>query len=296
MTVRTAVVAAALVVLATACSTGEGSNATDATVPPDDDLGRVVALGEEYLLADLLALGVRPVASTATVPTAGFQGLAPGATEGIRALSSTEPDLEALAGLAPDTIVAPQYVVDEVGATALEALGEVVVLPDDEGTADRLLTLGRALDRTDEAAALLDDLATAEAEAAAAVPDDCEVAIVSVYPGPAPAAWVTPDSDLAGAATRLGCTLVPAAAGAVDDNGRLFLSLEQLGLLDAPVIVTWQSTAVDGEAEALAAVEGTSVWQGLPAVTDGRVVRIDRLGHPGVSGLIDLYRELGAGL
>jgi hypothetical protein len=78
---------------------------TDTSDPVSSDvdaaeLGRVVSLAEEYVLADLLALGIEPVAS------------------------------EYLASLRPDTIVTLQFFVDQVGPEVLEGIADVVVVPD----------------------------------------------------------------------------------------------------------------------------------------------------------------------
>src|SRR5262245_41231668 len=66
---------------------GEGAE-TSAATPT------VLALGEEYLLADLLALGITPVASTTNVQTTDrFAGLDEFDTSGIEPLPVTEPNL-----------------------------------------------------------------------------------------------------------------------------------------------------------------------------------------------------------
>lgn len=146
----------------------------------------------------------------------------------------------------PDTIVTSQFVVDEIGSDRLGALAEVVVIPDGLAADEQLAELGAALGLEDEAGALIDELDAAVAEAASAVPDDCEVAVVTVYPGPSPAAWVDGSSPVPAVVESLGCTLVPADAGDPDGNGRPFLSLEQIGLLNAPTIIALQSSSVAG--------------------------------------------------
>jgi iron complex transport system substrate-binding protein len=255
-----------------------------------------VALGEEFLLADLLALGVTPVASTATVPTAGFQGLDQFDTSGIDALPATELNLERIAAYQPDVIVTTRFVATEVGEPLLAELAELVVLDDDATAADQLLALAERFDATDAAAQLLADLDTARDELAAQVAAraaPCVVSLATVYPGPSPAAWTTGATDMPAAILDAGCALRPGSdAGEPDRNGRLFLSLEQFGLLDAPVLVLLQSETVDGEADALAELTDDPLWASIPAVAGGQVVTLDRLGYPGVAGQIVLHEEL----
>jgi iron complex transport system substrate-binding protein len=256
----------------------------------------VVSLGEEFLLADLLALGVTPVASTATVPTAGFQGLEQFATEDIDALPSTELNLERIAAYRPDVIVTTRFVADEVGDALLAELGDVVVVEDDATAEEQLLVLADRFGATDAADQLLADLEAARGELAAQVAaqeEPCVVSLATVYPGPSPTAWTTGAADLPAALLDAGCTLRPGVdAGEPDRNGRLFLSLEQLGLLDAPRLVLLQSDTVDGEAEAVAELVDDPLWAALPAVANGQVVTLDRLAYPGVVGQIALNRDL----
>jgi iron complex transport system substrate-binding protein len=309
--------------MATACgSGGEGGDAIDAQVPatsapaPEttapttagsptsspapgtagDEV--VVALGEEFLLADLLALGVTPVASTATVPTAGFQGLDQFDTSGIEALPSTEVNLERIAAYRPTVIVTTGFVAREVGEALLTELAELVVIDDDATAEDQLLALAQRFDATDAANQLLADLDEARDGVAAQVaarPEPCVVSLATVYPGPSPAAWTNDATDVPAAILAAGCELRPGAdAGSPDRNGRLFLSLEQFGLLDAPLLVLLQSDIVDGEAEALAELGDNPLWSAIPAVASGQVVTLDRLAYPGVPGQIALNQDLAA--
>jgi ABC-type Fe3+-hydroxamate transport system substrate-binding protein len=126
--------------------------------------GRLLALGEEPVLADMLALGIRPIASTANVVVdGGFVGLDGVDVEGIEPLLSTEPNIEHLASLRPEVVVASEFVVDYLGREVLEGLGSLVVVPDDPEA--RVLALGDAFDRRAEAEALVAELDDAIASA-----------------------------------------------------------------------------------------------------------------------------------
>lgn len=255
------------------------------------DPQRVVALGEEFLLADLLTLDVPVIASTATVPDAGFVGVDPALTGGIEPLSATEPDLEGLAALRPDVIVATAFVWDEVGGDLLGRIAPTIAVGGDDWRADVEL-LGAAFGAEASATEALAAYDRAVADGRAAL-EGAEVSLATIYPGPSPAAWVDGPSNVPAVLIDLGVTLVP-GADAVGDarNGRAFLSLEQLGLLAAPRLVLSQSDLVEGESEAVEAIADTPLWRTLPAVAAGEVVTIDRLGYPGVEGRTRLATEL----
>ncbi|MFN3216867.1 MAG: ABC transporter substrate-binding protein [Acidimicrobiales bacterium] len=273
--------------------TGDESSAE----PAGTDHGRVVAIGEEFLLADLLALGVVPVASSATVPDAGFSGIDAAATEGIEVLPMVGLSIEQVAALQPDTVVTIEFVVDQIGADIAEGLGNLVVVPDGLSTEDQIATLGELLDREAEAAAVLDDLEQARTDAADAIGDGCVVSLASIFPGPSVAAWVEAIGPLPRGVVDAGCTLDPDVSAAdADSNGRAFLSLEELELLDAPTIVLLQSSAVEGEDDAVTDIAANPLWQTLPAVQADRVIVLDRLGYPGVSGQIRFLAELTAAI
>lgn len=286
---------------------GDSSNGATTTTAPgatDDsgasDVGAVLALGEERVLADLLALGVRPVASSANVIVdGGFVGLDEFDTEGIEPLLSTEPNLERLASFRADIVVVNEFVQDRLGREVLDGLGEVVVVPDDpEGV---LTTLGEAFDREAEAEALLADLERATADGVEALADlpeaDRTVSVVTVYSGSTVAAWVDGPVDVPATLLALGFTLDPgpddvggATGGATE--GRAYLSEEQIDLFDAPTIIAMQTSFVEGEDAALVDIGRNPLWTGLPAVEADRVLTVDRLGYPGIAGRIRLVGDL----
>jgi ABC-type Fe3+-hydroxamate transport system substrate-binding protein len=273
--------------------TGDGGPATTA------ETRTVLALGEEYLLADLLTLGIRPIASTANVVLdEGFAGLGEFDTEGIESLPSTEPNLERLAGYRADVVVVNTFVADYLGREVLEGLGgELVVVPDDH--AERILALGATFDRRSEAEAALADLDEAIAAGAATLnAGGRAVSFATVYPGSTVAAWVDGPIDVPATLLAMGFTLRPGATDVEgEEGGRLYLSNEQLDVLDADTLVALQSDLVAGEPEALEAMADDPLWSALPAVASGKVVTIDRLGYPGIAGrrrvVDDLVARLG---
>ena len=271
-------------------STAAPSTTAAAAAP---DLGRVVVLAEEFMLADVMSLGIEPIASTASVPEVGFQGLDGFDTTGIEILPMTTLNLEQLAALQPDTIVTLQFWIDQIGADQLGGLGDVIAVPDGLTIPERLSFLGERLGRPSQAASVVGDLEEATVAAAAAIPDDCTVSLAAIYPGPSPAAFVAGPWELPTSILAAGCRLDPGPNDAAPDgNGRVYLSLEQLGILDAPTLVLLQSPTVPGEQEALDQIEANPLWATLPAVRDGNVIVFDRLGYPGAAGQIRFLGEL----
>lgn len=273
------------------------TNAPDADLDPDaPDLGRVVALAEEFLLADVLTLGVEPIASSATVETAGFQGLDDFDTSGIEVLPMTTLSIEYLASLQPDTIITLQFWLDEIGADLLEGMADVVVVPDGLYGAERLTAMGELLGRPEHAAAGITEYDAALAQAQARIgDDDCEVSLATIYSGPSVAAFVAGPWEIPSSILATGCELDPDADDAAPDgNGRAWLSLEQLGMLDSETLILLQTDAVDGEADSIAEVEANPLWTTLPAVQADQVVVFDRLGYPGLHGQIRFLDEFSA--
>ncbi len=131
---------------------------TTANLDPDErELGRVVSLAEEYILGDLLELDIEPVASTATVDAVGFQGLDEYDTS-IEVLPQTTLNLEYLASLQPDTIVTLQFWIDQIGHGVLDAIADVIVIPDELSGAERSEALGDLVGRPERGAAVSAEL------------------------------------------------------------------------------------------------------------------------------------------
>jgi iron complex transport system substrate-binding protein len=152
--------------LLTACSSGDEGGAMASSAagdsPSDVDAAavdeRVVVIGEEYLLADLLALGVTPVASTATVAEEGFHEVGDHDTSGIEVLPATEPNLERLASFGADRIIILEFFADELGMEVLESMAEeVTVVPDGMDPAELVTMYGEMFGREDRAAELVEE-------------------------------------------------------------------------------------------------------------------------------------------
>lgn len=246
---------------------------------------RVVALSEEFLLADLLAIGIAPVASTSNDPS-GFAGIDPAATADIELLASAEFNLERLAALRPDLLVAYPSYIELVGYDTLSAVAPTVAIGDDDSdwrerfelTAD-VFGLGDVA--TDRIATIEADLDTARTAL-----DGVRMSALSVSPGPFIRAYTDDRTILTELMVdELGIELVPGpGATGTDGNGRIELSLEELGVLQGDVVVLLQATIVEGQDIALATVVESPLWATLPGVRADRVVTLDQLAYPGAAG------------
>jgi iron complex transport system substrate-binding protein len=277
-----------------AATTTVTTAAPDDTVPPIRE--RVVALSEEILLADLLAVGVVPVASTSNQPD-GFPGIDPALTGGIQPIFSPDLNLEALAALRPDVLVVQQQYLDlgVVDLGTLEAIAPVEVISGDDWRTT-LLSVGAAFGRDAQAEEVATQVDDAFADAASAL-GGRQLSVVSILPGPLVRAYAAGGIDLVDHLLDVGVVLRPGAdTDGIDATGRVVLSAERFDLLDAPTLLMLQSDQIEGEADARAGVEASPLWPTLPAVAAGDVVVLDRLGYPGALGAAAFLTDLTAAL
>lgn len=249
---------------------------------------RIVALGEDWLLADLLNLGVKPVASTVNVVDA-VTGIDPAALEGIQLWSSQEVSPEALVATNPDLIIGNQYWVETAGYDLLSGIAPVIAIPV-SGIKAQYIETAAALGLETDAAAQVAAYEERVAAAAAALGDDKPaVSLATIYAGPSLAAWVDgPTVAVPTVLVELGVPLHPnleEVADAGPSNGRAWLSMEQIPLFDGDILILLQSSGVEGEAEAIEQISADPLWALLPAVQNNNVHVVDRLGAPGFAGL-----------
>jgi iron complex transport system substrate-binding protein len=249
-------------------------------VPADPQ--RIVALSEEFLLADLLALGVIPVASTSNDPNS-FGGIDPAATEGIENIASASFNLEQLAALRPDLLLAYPDYIELVGYDTLAAIAPTVAIGDsDSDWRERFILTAEVLGLEEPADALIGEV-EAQIDAAREVLHGVRVSALSISPGPFLRAYTDDRTVLTEIMSALGMQFVP-DGGDTDSNGRLEISLERLGELSGDLLLLLQTTVIEGEDAAVAQVEASPLWPTLPAVSSGAVVTLDRLGYPGAEG------------
>jgi ABC-type Fe3+-hydroxamate transport system substrate-binding protein len=241
---------------------------------------RVVSIG--YTEGDyVLALGVTPVAIRDWY---GDQpgGLwpwaaeAPAADDSIRALQSDALNVEQIAELDPDVIVAMVSEIEQADYDKLTQIAPVLAQTDGYvqfGTPwDVLqLTIGKALGLETEAQAIVDDVSAQIADAAAAHPDWAGKTANFVVPATDGTWYAYTDQDNRGRLlTELGF-VIPQPI--LDLAGDLFYaqgSGEQLAMVDADLL-TYNTFVADDRA----IVDALPLWSTIPAVTDGRSLFID---------------------
>ncbi|MFV0308592.1 MAG: ABC transporter substrate-binding protein, partial [Desertimonas sp.] len=222
------------------------------------------------------------------------QGMGDLPTDGIELFDYLTISLEEVAAMDADHVIVWQFAADTVGVDQLAGTTEHLhVIPTGTSGDDQLRLLGDAFDRTERAEELITRLDEAVAAANDVVPDDCATSVAAIYAGPSVAAFVEPVWDVPRTVDALGCELVPGPGSMEPDgNGRVYLSMEQLGVLDGPQLVLMQTDTVPGEPDAVSEIEDGPLWAALPAVIDDRVAVIDRLGYAGILGEIRLVEDL----
>ncbi|MCA9860834.1 MAG: ABC transporter substrate-binding protein [Thermomicrobiales bacterium] len=273
----------------------------DAVIPVDPQ--RIVALGDEFLLADMLALGIQPIASSATYAD-GFIGIDPADVDGFEMEPFTlfDMDMEAILLLQPDLIVVAEYVYDmnPDTANAVAQIVPVVVVetlnPDWQAY---ILQLASIFGKEDEAQTQFEALSEAvEAAAAELQIEGTTVSVMTIYPGAQTVAvWVSADFMPVDILQQLGAIIRPDATEYdVDGAGRAQISLEQLSVIDGEVMIMLQSSAAAEEQRTVEEITGSPLWQGLPAVEADQIYVLERVGYPGeLSGrlqILDAYRDV----
>lgn len=256
---------------------------------------RVLALGEEGLLLDLLSVDITPVASNANIPES-----IPLASEddlaGIELFPSAVPiSLETLQTFQPDLIIGTSYFIEELGYDLLSEIAPTVAI-DSDTTLENYQETFRIFGKEDEALANIERLEQRIKAAGETFKATTRtLSVVTVYPGPNVAAWLDGPLPLPELLLELGFSLRPALAdveGLGVRQGRVFLSLEQLPLLDAQTMLLLQSNLVEGEEGAVLELAQHPLWLQLPAVKNERVLSFDRLGYPGFWGYEVLLEEV----
>lgn len=254
---------------------------TEVTEEPE----RVVVLG--LIDADpVLALGVTPVAVQQWLPQFDEYGVGPwaedliadavesGETEVLPNTGIVEYDLEQIAALDPDLVVAISANIDQAMFDQLSQLAPVVARPPGSvnfgvSLEDSTLMIGQALGRADRAAELVAETEELYAEAAAGHPEFTGRSAALTRPlDNGWAAWQAADVRVQ-IMDSLGF-VQPEPLAAIDDGAfSTTLSRERLDLLDADVLVVIVPEGFED------AVASDDVLQALDVVQRGDLVELD---------------------
>ena len=268
----------------------EGLNKSEEVTPDPPSSSRIIVIGEDFLLADVLAMGVVPIAATATLNDK-FTGIERD-TSAIQPLPSTEANFELLASLKPDSIITTENILNYVDKDLLDGIAPTSVISA-ESWRERVVNLGEILNAPSQARALLADYDSAISNAQVDLDGDISISLATIYPGATIAVWVDGPSNIPQTILDMGIELSPGINSYPNaEYGRAYISTETIGDLSSPIIILSQSTAVEGEDASLRNVQSNSLWKTLPAVSSGKVFTINRLGYPGVEGRIRLISDL----
>lgn len=260
---------------------------------------RILALGEESLLADLLDAGFRPVASNVNVPD-NVPLLSAEELAGIALFpSANDISLETLSAYQPDLIIGTRFFIEQIGYERLSKIAPTIVLSGAtplENYVETLAVFGR---REEAQRTVANFRAEVQVIANRLNAAGQSVSIATIYPGPNVALWFDGPSPIPLLVRELGVQIQPDLAtvnGLNIRNGRAFISLEQLTLVSGETILLLQTSGVEGEVQAVVELQANPLWQQLPAVQAQRVVILDRIGYPGLRGqralLVDLRQAL----
>ncbi|MBX3002644.1 MAG: ABC transporter substrate-binding protein [Anaerolineales bacterium] len=255
---------------------------------------RVIALGEEGLLADLLDAGITPLASIVNLPDYLPALIAPQEVAGVELYSSsTSVSLERLAALEPDVIIGTAFFVDRIGYAKLSQIAPTIAVAGENEVENYAQTL-TALGLADEASSRVADFEVALQAARSQLGSAVDASVAAIYPGNSVAVFTDRPRTVPWLLRQLGVSLHPDGSeeGLSLRDGRAFISLERLDLLSGTQLFLLQNDSVEGEAESLAEVSANPLWQQIPAVQAGRVTVLDRLGYPGFRGVNALLQDL----
>ncbi|SFK42390.1 iron-siderophore ABC transporter substrate-binding protein [Geodermatophilus ruber] len=245
-------------------------------VTVEEEPTRVVALGWGDA-ETALALDVQPVGASDWLGFGG-EGVGPW-SEGLydeapELIETLEPSLEAIAALEPDLILDTRSAATQERYDALSAIAPTIGQPEGVGAyqttwQQQLELVGQALGRSDEAAALADEVEQRFADAREANPsfEGTEVA-VGAYSSEGFGAYVRGDTRV-DFMEALGFVNTPAIQELAGESFYVQVSEEELRLFDAPL------TAIFPIFVDAAEITGNPLWQTLPSVQAGHAVVLD---------------------
>ncbi|MCR8694315.1 iron-siderophore ABC transporter substrate-binding protein [Rhodococcus pyridinivorans] len=294
---RTVVVLAAAAVALTACSSGSGDDSNGSptgdfepvaiehalgTAEIDAQPERVVTLGMGSA-ETAIALGVTPVGMEEYPWGSDETGYLPWIHEELtergeplpeQFTGGTEVDVEAIARLAPDVILAPWSGITQEQYDLLSAIAPTVAYPELPWTItwqDQIETIGTALGKHDESLDLITGIEDTFERTAAAHPEYAGVTFSYIYnTGPGTLGVFMPDEQRVAMVRGLGLTVDPVANTLEETEGTdsAVVGLENAGLLkDSDLIFTFYSDPANR-----AEIESQPVYQQIPAIARGSLV------------------------
>ncbi|MEM0981351.1 MAG: iron-siderophore ABC transporter substrate-binding protein [Cyanobacteria bacterium P01_H01_bin.58] len=238
------------------------------------DPKRIIVLGGDDTLGNLLALGMKPVAaSSGWDAVESFPKHLQNQLEGVEYVgSTTQPSLEKILLLQPDLILSNHHM--EAFNDQLSQIAPTVVVDSDHDPwKQQLLTLSKILDKEDIANRLIDNYQQRIDELKQALGDDRTNLVVSVatatqrfgiwaYGSKGPVGNVLDD---------VGVQRPPSQVGDFDYTERI--SLESLDAIDGDVLllVSWRN---ESDNNAISEMQKSPLWQQLEVVRNDQVYTV----------------------
>jgi iron complex transport system substrate-binding protein len=191
-----------------------------------------------------------------------------------------ELDVEAIIGLEPDLILAPQSGIDQATFDQLSDFAPVVAYPGEPwatSVEDQITIAAQALGEPEKGEELIAGIQAEFDAVKEEHPEFAGVTYAYVYGGDQPGSLgvYMPGDTRVALLTSLGLELAPSAAGLEPDEGAYYatLGLENADVLDdVQVLFTWFN-----DEEEQAATEAQPLWQQMPAFASGAYLpMIDR--------------------
>jgi iron complex transport system substrate-binding protein len=234
--------------------------------------GRIVSLDTQWTDV-LLALGAPPVGYLADPKVEGDLPWRGDRLADVTALQATDAlPYEQVAALRPDLIVVTYLATDQADYEKLSEIAPTIPLLEADQVdpwQDMARVAGDVLGEPDAAEALVDEVdgdVAAVADELAGL-DGKTFALANWVPGDALYVVADPDDGSNVVFSQLGLSISPRILDAADDvSGRAELSLEQVGLLDADLLVLFTNGAEPAD------IPG---YDQLPAVVSGAVAVLD---------------------
>lgn len=257
---------------------------------------RVVLLGEEGLLANLLDVGIQPLMSLANVPDY-LPLISDEEQANLDIYSSTgNVSIETILLYDPDLIIGSPLFIERAGYGRLSDIAPTVAVggTSTESYIDTAALFGLR-DQAEADVAAFEALIVSESERIQA--DQVTVSVAAVYSGVNVAIFIDGPNPQPEMLKKMGVRILPEGEdqeAARFRNGRAFIDEERLDLIAGEKLIMLQTDSVDGEMDAVAEMTRDPLWQQLTAVKNGQVATLDRLGYPGFRGQQQLLADLVA--
>lgn len=237
---------------------------------------RIVTLGNQWLDATL-AFDITPVGYADTI-SLGAKAPVPWAPESLSQatqLNAGGDMAEQIAGLEPDLILVPSYLVDQAMYDKLSKLAPTIaaITPNAQidNWADQVTTLGEVLNREDDAAAIVAEVDGKIDATAAKYPNlKGKTFLTCLLSGPAQLMVLAdPEDGSAALFERLGMSIPQQIVDEAPAGGRLALSPERLGDLTSDMLLCGAMPAFEEKFKQLPG------YAELPAVKSGGIAFLD---------------------